>query len=253
MGLNIIVCIKSVILDAPGGRVVRTIDNSVLNPFDRPALEKALELREQSGGSVTALSMGPEVSAQALREALAMGVDRAVLVSDKALAGADTLATSKTLSAAIKKLEPFDLVVFGVRSSDSDTGQVGPQTAVQLGLPLVTGVCEIESHDSTVTLRRKMDEFVENYEMSLPGAITIHPRAVQPRDPSLEMIERVFKEGCLERMTLKDIGLTKEETGEKGSPTKVVSMSKIKRKRKCEFLSGSVEEQAAELVRRLNL
>lgn len=248
MNLNIIICIKSVILDAPDGRVVRTIENCVLNPYDRPAIETALKLREEYGGSVTAVSMGPKVGAQALYEALAMGVDRAVLVSDRAFAGADTLATSKTIAAAINRLKPFDLIIFGARTSDSDTGQVGPQTAVRLGLPIVTGVCEVSLRDSKITAQRRMDEYLEVFEMSLPGAISIHPRAVSPRDASLPMIENAFKKGVFERMTIRDLELAEEEVGEKGSPTKVVSMSKVKRKRKCEFIAGSVEEQAAELV-----
>ena len=134
MSLNIIVCIKSVVTSAPGGRVVRTSDNCILNPFDRPAIETALKLREDNGGNVTAITMGPETGSIALYEALAMGVDKGVLVTDRAFAGSDTLATSKTLAAAIGKLKPFDLVIFGARSSDSDTGQVGPQTAVHLNI-----------------------------------------------------------------------------------------------------------------------
>jgi electron transfer flavoprotein beta subunit len=251
MNLNIIICIKSVIIKAPEGRVIRTMDNCVLNPYDRPALEIAMRLREENGGSVTAVSMGPETGAQALYEALAMGVDRAVLISDRAFAGADTLATSKTLSAVINKLKTFDLLIFGARTSDSDTGQVGPQTAVRLDLPIVTGVCEVNYQDSKIVAERRIDEFIEKYEMSLPGAIAIHPGAVQPRDPALIMIEKAFKKGTFEKMNLSDLGLAEEEVGERGSPTKVVSMNKIKRKRKCEFITGSIEEQAAELVRRL--
>lgn len=251
MPLNTIVCIKSVVVNAPEGRVVRTMDNCVLNPFDRPALEMAVRLREENGGSVTAVSMGPEEGAQALYEALSMGVDRAVLLSDRAFAGADTLATSKTLAAAINKLKTFDLVIFGARTSDSDTGQVGPQTAERLDLPIVTGVCEISCQGSKIVVQRRIDEFMEEYEMSLPGVIAIHPRAVQPRDPALIMIENAFKKGIFEKMGLTDLELAEEEVGEKGSPTRVVSMGKIKRKRKCEFITGSVEEQAVELVRRL--
>ena len=148
MPLNIIICIKSVVLDAPNGKVVRTPDTCALNPFDRPALEMAIKLREEAGGKVTAISMGPESGSLALYEALAMGVDQAVLISDQALAGSDTLATSTALGAAIRKLAPFDLALFGTRTSDSDTGQVGPQTAVLLDIPLITGA-------SSITLKKK--------------------------------------------------------------------------------------------------
>ena len=192
MGLNTVVCIKSVVLDAPNGKVVRNSDSCALNPFDRPVIETALRLREENGGKVTALSMGPEAGSLALYETMAMGVDRATLVCDPAFAGSDTLATSTTLAAAIQKLGPFDLVLFGTRTSDSDTGQVGPQTAVLLDLPMVTGVVNFEYKDSALMVERKADEFIERYEVSLPGALTIHPSAIQARDASLMGIETAF-------------------------------------------------------------
>jgi len=133
MSVHIIVCIKSVVRSAPGGQAVRTPDNSELNPFDRPALEAALQIREALGGTITALSMGPQVNTEALAEAQAMGIDKGVLINDSALAGSDTLVTSRVLAAGIAKLAPYDLVMFGMRSSDSDTGQVGPQTRYPVG------------------------------------------------------------------------------------------------------------------------
>ncbi|MBN2419494.1 MAG: electron transfer flavoprotein subunit beta/FixA family protein, partial [Deltaproteobacteria bacterium] len=192
MTINIIVCIKSVVTSAPGGRVIRTAENCILNPFDRPAIEMALNLREANGGSVTAVTMGPETGSIALHEALAMGVDKGVLVTDRAFAGSDTLATSKTLAAAIEKLKPFDLIFFGARSSDSDTGQVGPQTAVHLNLPILTGVKNIECNDKNIRVDRVIDEFEEIYEMTLPGAVAIHPKAVDARDTALSMVEQAF-------------------------------------------------------------
>ena len=251
MGLNIIICIKSVVLEAPEGKVVRIHETTGLNPFDRPAIEMGLRLRENAGGSITAVSMGPESSAFALYEALSMGVDRAVLISDPALAGSDTLATSRALSAAITRLKPFDLVIFGARSSDSDTGQVGPQTAVLLDLPFVTGVFDIKSGGSDIMMERGVDEFVESYGLSIPAAIGIHAMAVQPRDISLSGIEHAFGIESFERVNLKDLHIPKETVGEKGSPTKVVSLNRVRRKKKCEFIAGSIEEQADDLVRRL--
>jgi electron transfer flavoprotein beta subunit len=251
MALNIIICIKSVVLEAPDGKVVRLPETTGLNPFDRPAIEMGLRLRENMGGKITAISMGPESSAFALYEALSMGVDSAVLISDPALAGSDTLATSRALSGAIRRLSPFDLVLFGARSSDSDTGQVGPQTAVILGLPFVTGVFEIKAKESGLVVERGVDEFVESYEVSMPSAIGVHATAVQPRDIRLSGIEHAFGIESLERITLKDLNISKETVGEKGSPTKVVSLNRVSRKKKCEFIAGSVEEQADDLVRRL--
>ncbi len=251
MSLNIIICIKSVVTSAPGGRVVRTADNCILNPYDRPAIEMALKFREANGGTVTAITMGPDTGSIALYEALAMGVDKGILVTDRAFAGSDTLATSKTLAAAIEKLKPFDLVIFGARSSDSDTGQVAPQTAVHLNLPVITGVKNIECNDKSVRIDRVIDEFEEEYEMTLPGAVAIDPKAVDARDTALSMVEKAFSSGAFETLNLSDLELSVEGLGEKGSPTKLVSMSKVRKKHKCEFLEGSPEEQAEELVKRI--
>ena len=251
MNLNIIVCIKSVVLDAPDGKVVRLAESCALNPFDRPALEMALCLREKHGGRVTALSMGPEAGALALYEAMAMGVDRAVLISDRALAGSDTLATSSALGAAIKKLGSFDLVLFGTRTSDSDTGQVGPQTAALLDIPMVTGAVEVEVKDSGFVVERRSDEFFEKYEITVPGAMTIDPTAVQSRDASLTGIETAFADKAFEIISLADLGVSPDEVGEHGSPTKVVSMSKVTKDRKCDFIEGTIDEQVDELIHRL--
>jgi electron transfer flavoprotein beta subunit len=251
MSLNIIICIKSVVLNAPDGRVVRLPETTGLNPFDRPAIEIGLRLKEEKGGTITVVTMGPDSAAFALYEAMSMGVDRAILVSDRALAGSDTLATSKALSAAIKKLQPFDLVLFGARSSDSDTGQVGPQTAVLLDLPFMTGVFDVKVKDADIVVERGVDEFLESYEISLPACFAVHSTAVQPRDVKLSGIEKAFGIASIEKMNLDDLKLPKEDVGDNGSPTKIVSLNRVARKKKCEFITGTVEEQADELVRRL--
>jgi electron transfer flavoprotein beta subunit len=250
MDLNIIVCVKSVVVDAPEGRVVRSTESCELNPFDRPVLEVALHLGEVCGGAVTAISMGPEASALALTETMAMGVGRGILISDPALAGSDTLATATALAAAIKKLAPFDLVLFGTRTADSDTGQVGPQTAVLLNLPLVTWAHSIEPVTSGLHIERRADGFQEKFELSFPAVLTVHPGSVQPRDVGLHGIELAFAESKVESWSLKKLGLSPEQVGEQGSPTRVLSLKRVKKERKCEFLPGSAEEQAAELVRR---
>jgi electron transfer flavoprotein beta subunit len=250
MDLNIIVCVKSVVVDAPEGRVVRSTESCELNPFDRPALEVALHLREMCGGAVTAVSMGPEASALALIETMALGVGRGILISDPALVGSDTLATATALAAAIKKLTPFDLVLFGTRTSDSDTGQVGPQTAVLLNLPLVTWAHSIEPVNSGLHIERNADGFREKFGLSFPAALTVHPSSIQPRDVGLHGIELAFAESKVEKWGLKKLGLSPEQVGEQGSPTRVLSLRRVKKERKCEFLPGSAEEQAEELIRR---
>lgn len=251
MGLHIITCIKSVVVDAPNQSVIRSSDSCELNPFDRPALEQALRIKEAMGGAVTALTMGPESCAFILQEAMAMGIDRGVLVSDPALAGSDTLATSTTLAAAIKKLEPFDLVFFGTRTSDSDTGHVGPQTSVLLDMPLVSWAYTIQHHENGLLVERRIDGFRERFELSFPSILTIHPASAQPRDMGLSGIVGAFEEGEIQTWNLSDLRLSPSSVGETGSPTRLLSMSRVDRMKKCEFLDGTAEEQAEALLRRL--
>ncbi len=252
MGFHIVVCIKSVNLAAPEEQIIRTDDTSELNPYDRPVLEAALRLRELHGGSVTALSMGPSSSLSALSEARAFGVDREILISDPAFAGSDTLATSTTLGAALQKLAPFDLVLFGVRTADSDTGQVGPQTSVLLGIPLITMVHHMEWAKGVFRVERVADRFVEKFEVGIPAAFTIHPGAFDPRDMGLLGIGRAFESRRVERWRLADLDLTSERVGDAGSPTRVLSMKRVEKSKKCEFLNGDVREQADELMKRLS-
>jgi len=249
MNLNIIVCVKSVVVNAPDGRVVRSPESCELNPYDRPAIEIALNLREAYGGTVTAVSMGPESSEIALIETMALGVDRSILLCDPALAGSDTLVTATVLSAAIKKLTPFDLVLFGIRTADSDTGQVGPQTAVMLNMPLVTLAYSIECTGNELRVERRADGFREKLALSFPAMVTVHPGSVQPRDAGLHGIEAAFAAPKVEFWNLNELGLSLQQVGEQGSPTKVISLKRVKKVRKCKFLSGSAEEQAQDLAR----
>jgi electron transfer flavoprotein beta subunit len=251
MAFHIIVCIKAVMLESPQKGLVRPDEALELNPFDKPALEVALRMKEDRGATVTALSMGPEACAFSLYEAMAMGIDRSVLISDPAIAGSDTLATSTALAAAIKKLAPYDLVLFGTRTADSDTGQVGPQTTVLLDIPLVTWAHSIEEKDSGLIVERRADGFLEKFEISFPAALTIHPASAQPRHAGLSGIELAFGESKIERWNLADLALSPDQVGWAGSPTRVVSWTRVVREKKCEFLSGTAEEQAQELVRRL--
>jgi len=250
---HIIVCIKSTIIKAPkkGMRITRSFDSCELNPFDLPVLETALRIRELSGGTVTALSMGPESGAHALKEAMAMGADRAVLICDPAFAGSDTLATSTVLAAAINKLVPFELVLFGTRTADSDTGHVGPQTSILLGIPMVTSVHTLDQRDGGLLIERTVDNFRERFEIDFPAAMTIHPASVQPRDVGLCDIGVAFEEQAIEKWSLAELDLSSDSIGLDGSPTKVLSLKPVKKDRHCDFLSGKAEDQADELIKRL--
>ncbi len=251
MSVHIIVCIKSVVKAAPEGVAKRTPDNSELNPFDRPALEAALEIREHHGGSVTVLTMGPQVSMEVLAEAQAMGADRAVLVSDRALAESDTLVTSKVLATAINRIGTFDLLLFGTRTADSDTGQVGPQTAALLDIAFVSNVKAIAARQEGWEVERTMDAWEENWQVASPMAATIDPRAFTPRPVGLVGISTVYEEPTIEQWSLTDLALRDEEVGLMGSPTRVAALEQIKRNRKCDMLEGDPQEQVAELMARL--
>ena len=172
--------------------------------------------------------MGPPSSLSALSEARAMGVDREVLICDPALAGSDTIATSTAIGAGLQKLMPFDLVLFGVRTADSDTGQVGPQTSVLLGIPFVSMVRVMRWRKNVFRVERVADHFVEEYEVPVPAAFTIHPMAFEPRDLGLSGIGRAFESERVERWNLGDLGLTPDQVGDAGSPTRVVSMKRVK-------------------------
>ena len=252
MGIKIIVCVKSVVTNAPDGRVVRSSNSCELNPYDRPPLDIALRLREELGGTITALSMGPEPCAFTLNEAMAMGADSGILLCDPAFAGSDTLATSSALAGAIKKLAPFDLVLFGDRSSDSDTGQVGPQTSVHLNLPLVTNAHSLEPKEDYLLVERKVDGFLESYKVFFPAALTIHPGAVQPRDVGLFDIKTAYNDKDVKYWDLSDLGLSSDSVGQAGSATSLLTFSCMESARKCEFLSGLAEEQADQIVSRLS-
>ena len=247
MGVNIIVCIKSIKSTASQGQ--RSFSDE-LNPHDRATLEVALRIREDLGGTITALSMGPETFATSLHETMAIGVDRGILISDRALAGSDTLATSHVLAAAIRRLAPYDLVLFSARTADSDTGQVGPQTAVALELTIITGVCSIEQGKNSLLVERNYDGFLERYEVYFPAALTIHQSAIRPRDTGFLRIQSVFEKG-LEYWNHTDLGLNREEVGEIGSSTRLFSLSQTKKMRGCTFMSGSGPGQADQLVKAL--
>ncbi len=249
--MHIIVCIKSVLRTVPVGEVKRTRDNSELNVFDRPVLEAALQLKDKWGGAVTAVTMGPPVGSLILAEAQAMGADRAILVSEPALAGSDTLITARVLAATLSKLTPYHFVFFGVRTTDSDTGQVGPQTAALLDVPFISGAKKIEQHKDGWQVHRVMDEWQETWQVNAPAIMTIHPRAYSPRHVGLEGIARVYDHPTIETWGLSDLDLSPENVGLEGSPTRVSALHKIKRKRRCEMLEGDCNEQVAALTDRL--
>jgi electron transfer flavoprotein beta subunit len=256
MEIHIIVCIKAVLLQAPVGQkaasAARTMETVVLNPFDRCAVEAALELKKERKGRLTALTMGPESSTAALCEVMAMGADQAILVTDQVFAGSDTLATANVLAAAIRHLQPYDVVIFGPRTYDSDTGQIGPQTASKLQIPQVTNVDGFMTTErADICVSRTIDGIKEAYDVRFPASFTINPRHFPPRDLMLGHLNAAFEKGPIERWGGSALDVDLKSVGESGSPTRVVSLSRIHKKRRCQFVEGTLEQQTDELVTHL--
>jgi electron transfer flavoprotein beta subunit len=190
--LNLIVLVKQVPdiekvkFDAEKGRIDRSSATAETNPFDLNALEAAAQIKEKLGGKITAVSMGPLQAKSMLRDALARGADRAVLLTDKKFGGADTLATSYTLACAIKKIGHFDLIVCGEKTVDGDTGQVGPELAEHLDIPQATYVFEVKevSNEKIMVLSDVEGEYYL-IELRFPALITVTKDVNHPRLPSL--------------------------------------------------------------------
>lgn len=255
--MNIIVLIKQV-PDASEVKINRETNTlirdgvpSIINPFDTYAIEEALRLREKHGGKVIALSMGPPQAAEALKEAVSLGVDEVVLLSDRAFAGSDTWATSYTLAKGIKKIGQFDLVIAGKQAIDGDTAQVGPETADVLGIPFVAFTKKIESiENGKITAERMMEEGFDVVETSLPVVISVVKEINEPRLPSLKgkMKAKNFK---VTTWTAKDIGADENLCGLKGSPTKVVKIFPPTPRGQREILSGTIDQQVEQVAKKL--
>jgi len=256
-GLNIIVLVKQVPdiekvrFDYEKGRLDRSSAGAIINPFDLNALEAAVETKEKVGGVVTAVSMGPEKSEETLRDALARGADRAVLLSDSRFAGADTLATSYTLSCAVRKLGSFDLVVCGEKTIDGDTAQVGPEVAEFLGVPHIAYIEEIRDVNLVeVTVKSRLDEECYVVRMRFPGLITVTKDANVPRLPTLRDKLRSRK-AEVTVWTAGDLSDFAEEQlfGLSGSPTWVAKVyAPSTGKGKGQIIEGTAEEKARKVA-----
>lgn len=225
--MKFLVCIKQVVdtskmeVDPATGRLKRNNANSIMNPVDLNALEAALALRDQVGGTVDVITMGPPQAEAVLRDAVSMGADSAFLVTDRAFGGADTLATSYTLAAAIKKIGMADIIFCGVESIDSNTAQIGPEIAATLGIPDVSAVSSIllESKDS-VTVTRQNGTGAEVLELKLPAVITTTAELNKPRYPSIKGLLHKDEVEIIS-VTSADLPVEEHRIGAKGSPTQV--------------------------------
>jgi len=256
--MHAIVCIKQVpdttevSINPETGTLIREGVPSIINPFDTYAIEEALLWREKFGGRVTVVSMGPPQAEDALREAIAMGADEAILLSDRAFAGADTLATAYTLAEAIKRIGDYDLVICGRQAIDGDTGQVGPGIANRLGIPQLTYVSRIRQVDfenRTITVERLVEEGCEVVVSALPAVITVNKDINQPRYPDFKGVMRsrgadipLWEAGMLE-------GADPAQFGLDGSPTQVVRVfTPPPRQEEAEIIEAETVEAAAALL-----
>lgn len=254
--MHIVVCIKQVPktldvrVDPVTHNLLRQGIECTINMFDENALEEALLLKEKFGGKVSVISMGPPQVREALRKALAMGADDAYLLCDRELAGADVLATAYTLAQGIKKLMPVDLVLCGRHAVDSDTGQVGPELAEQLGWPQATLVNRLQSENGRVTVWRECEEGTAIWELPLPAVITVGKEINKPRYPTPIGIIKSGKKPITVWSTLQ-LNVEQERIGLAGSPTRVARQFSPERTSHVEMLTGEPEQVAKLLVAKL--
>lgn len=239
---------KNVRMDEETGTVIREGVESIVNPLDLYSIELAIELKEKYGGEVIAISMGPAKAVDALKEAVAMGADSAVLVSDAGFGGSDTWATSCVLTAAIRKIGDWDLVICGERATDGDTGQVGPGIAAFLDAPVITYVSKVEDLEGGNCRAERMVE--DGYEVltgPMPLVLTVVKEVSDPRLPTLRGKQRAKK---LEIPVWDNeiLGIDTSKVGLKGSPTRVVKIAKPKVARQCELCFSSDETLTADAV-----
>lgn len=224
--MNIIVCIKQtpdtehVKFNPETGTVIREGVPNIMNPDDRQALEVALTLKDQEGGKVTCLSMGLPAATEILKEALAMGADEGILLTDRLLAGSDTLATSTALAAAIKKIGDYDIILCGKTAVDGETAQVGPEIAEHLGLPQITGAISTEYKDGKFIVKRVNEETAFTLACPAPLLVTVEKAGREPRFASIKGKMKARK-AVIPQWSVADIGVDEALVGLPGSPTKV--------------------------------
>ena len=231
--LKILCCVKQVPdvdqmrMDPETGNLIRAGVPAILNPLDANALEAAVRVKEAHGGSITVITMGPDMAKEALRECLAAGADRAVLLSDRAFANADTLATSYVIVSAAKMLGDFDLIFCGKESLDGATGQMGAQLAQRFEAAQVTGtllIKEVNEEAKTAVVERELEDGVETLEVKLPSLFTMEKVNYPARIPNLKG-KLAAKKAVITTITADDIpGLDRGRIGDPGSPTKVPRM-----------------------------
>lgn len=253
--MKIVVCIKQVPdtnevrIDPVTGTLIREGVPSIINPDDKNALEEALRLKDETGAHVTVLTMGPPQAESALREALAMGADEAVLLTDRAFGGADTWATSLTLAKALEKLE-YDIIFAGRQAIDGDTAQVGPEMAEHLNIPQVTYVERVNIEGNGLKVRRALEDGYETLKVKMPCLLTAIKELNNPRYMNMDDIFTCYSKE-IRKMTADDLDIDKSELGLTGSPTRVRQSFTKGPKTPGEKLSTTPSESAEVITLRL--
>ena len=255
--MNIMVCVKqvpdakNVRIDPETNTLIRQGVDSILNPFDLYAVEAALAIKDQTGGKVTAVTMGPPQAEAVLREAVSYGVDEAALLCDRKFAGADTWATSYALALAAQKLGPFDVIICGKQAIDGDTAQVGPGLAARLNLPYVAFARKLVNvAEDSITVERLMDDGYDVVEMRPPCLLTVVKEIGQIRVPSFKGKMKAKK---LQPQVLgaEDLGADEDCCGLTGSPTRVVKIFAPKPRENREVWTDAPEKAAERLLNKL--
>jgi len=249
--VRIIVCVKQALdvsqikVDAATRRLITVDASKKISDFDKNALEEAVRLKEKLGGEVLTLTVGPEDAKTIVREALAMGADKAYVVSDPMFEGGDTLATSYVLAEVVKKLGAFDLVLCGEASVDSFSAQVGPRLADRLGVPVVMYVKKLTLESDTVTVERNLEDSYETIRVKMPVLLTVTKELNEPRIPSLMSIMKASKKEVV-LWKAADLGIVAEKVGEAGSAIRIVSVLAPKVERKKIVIKGETPAETAE-------
>lgn len=257
-GMKILVLAKQVPdtdkvkIDPVTGTMIREGLDVVINPLDLHALELALCLKQTHQAQITVLSMGPVSTETMLRDTLALGADRAILLTDSAFAGSDTWATSYTLSEAVKRLNiEYDLVICGEKATDGETGQVGVEFAVLLNIPVITYVSKfLLMENGSIVVERTAENAYERWKVKLPALISVLRSVSEPRLPTLSGKKQALSKK-IEIYNAKDLGLKTDELGLSGSPTRVVKVYNTKLSRNCRFFMGKDLSQGVKEVAQL--
>lgn len=252
--MKLIVCMKQVpatataTIDPVTKTLVRTGRSAVTNPFDLYALQTALDVRKITGGTVTAITMGIPAAEKVLRDAISRGADGGAILSDRAFAGSDTLATSYALSLGVKELGGADLILCGKMAVDGDTAQIGPELAQTLGIPHVSDVCEIlEAAEDHLVVRRVWDEIEQELYVPLPALITVVKGDKMPDLPNIPGMLK-GRAAQIPLWTAANLKADVERCGLKGSPTNVVKTFAPPIRGQAEDIPGTAAEQAKTLA-----